>query len=303
MKHVFIVNPKAGKRDITPDIEAFLHSKSAEFQYDFHVTTDVNDAFQFTQAYCKAYPEEKIRFYACGGDGTLNEVTNGIIGYPNVSLACYPSGSGNDFIKNFGTYQDFLNLDALVQGEEKTIDVFKVNDRYTINICNLGFDAVAADNMTRIKNKRWASGKAAYNLGVFYSLLFSMKSLATISVDGQVIAKDAFLLCTAANGICYGGGYYCAPRASVDDGYLDVMVVKPISRLRFISIIKVYKQGKHLDDPRLQSIITYVRGKKVEIAAPKPIIYCMDGEIAHAPQITMEIVPQAVKFVIPTKKS
>ncbi|MFA6889858.1 MAG: diacylglycerol kinase family lipid kinase, partial [Bacilli bacterium] len=211
------------------------------------------------------------------------------------------SGSGNDFIKNFEYPENFMDLDQLVNGEEKLIDVFKVNDRHTINICNLGLDAVAADNMVRFKKRRWVSGKMAYTLGLIYSLLFSMKSYATILVDGVEIAKNAFLLCTVANGICYGGGYYCAPRATVDDGLLDVTVVKPISRLRFFSIVKVYKQGKHLDDKRCKDIVTYLRGKKVEIVASKPIIYCMDGEIDHAANITMEIVPHALKFVLPRK--
>ncbi len=299
MKHVFIVNPKAGKKDVTPEIQAFLTSQPSDFKYELHITEDVNDAFVFTREYASHHLAEETRFYVCGGDGTLNEVVNGAMGFPNVSVACYPSGSGNDFIKNYGTHQDFLNLKNLIYGKEKVIDVFKVNDRYTINICNLGFDAVAADNMVRFKKKKWVSGKMAYTLGLVYSLLFSMKSVANIFVDGIQIGEGAFLLCTVANGICYGGGYYCAPRAATDDGLLDIMTVKPISRLKFISIVKVYKQGKHLEDKRLASILTYIRGKKVEIIAPQPIIYCMDGEIAHADKITMEIVPQALKFVIP----
>ncbi len=299
MKHVFIINPKAGKKDITPTIMDYLTKKGSEFSWETYITTGVNDAYNFTKQYLQQHSQEEIRFYVCGGDGTLNEVVNGLVSYPKVSVACYPSGSGNDFIKNFGTHQDFINLDKLICGYEREVDLLKVNNRYTINICNLGFDAVAADNMSKFKKKKGVSGKMAYTLGVLYSLLHSIKSQGKIYIDDVPIDLNEFLLCTIANGICYGGGYYCAPNAQIDDGLLDITVVKPLSRIKFMSIINIYKKGQHLNHKKVRPLLTYQRGKKVEIISNKSLIYCMDGEIAYDEKLTIEVYPKAIKFVIP----
>lgn len=299
MKHIFIINPKAGEKDITPTIQAYLETKRDSLDIETHITTGVNDAQNYVSQCLKAYPQTKIRFYACGGDGTLNEVVNGMIGYPNASVACYPSGSGNDFIKYFPSSYDFLSLDNLINGKEVLVDAFKVNERYTINICNLGFDAVAADNMNRFKKKKGISGKMAYTLGVLYSLFKSIKSKAKVYVDGKQVGGEEFLLCTIANGICYGGGYYCAPNALVDDGLLDITVVKPLSRFKFISFVGVYKKGEHLKNKKVLPLLTYIRGKEVQIIAEKDLIYCMDGEIAYNTKLEITTHPQAIKFIVP----
>lgn len=300
MKHIFIINPKAGQKDMTEYIQSQLKKFVDKIDYEIYVTKGINDALEFTKDYCQTH-DGALRFYACGGDGTLNEVVNGLIDFPNASIACYPIGSGNDFIKNFGTHEDFLNLNNLILGKDQLVDVFQVNDRYTINICNFGFDAVVADNMVKFKTKWRVKGKTAYNLAVFYSLLFKTKHECKITVDGKVMHNGKLLLCAVANGMCYGGGYYCAPLAKYDDGLLDINIVRTMSRFQFVSMIGKYKRGQHLDDKRISKYITYLQGKTLDIEAPNGVIYCIDGEVSQSAKMHMQVHPKMVRFVVPKK--
>ncbi len=302
MKHIFIINPKAGKKDITNYIKDKLKEYSGKINYDVYVTSKQNDALEFTKNYLKNN-SGMVRFYACGGDGTLNEVVNGAAQNPNASVACYPCGSGNDFVKVFGSADSFLNLDALINGEEKFIDLIKVNDRYTVNICNLGFDAHAAKNFIKFKTKPFLSGHSAYTLALAYTLISKMKHKAKITIDNEVIHDGKFLLAAVANGICYGGGYYCSPYAKVDDGLMDISIVQSLSRFKFISMVGKYKDGTYLENKKIMKYINYRRAKNIVFESEKGIVYCIDGEVFEDKLIKLNINENAIKFVVPLKLS
>ena len=298
MKHYFIINPNAGAKDMTSFIFSELEKLTTKIDYEVFVTTAPQDAYHFTKNICQNASEE-IRFYACGGDGTLNEVLNGSFGFTNASITCVPVGSGNDYIKNFNRPDDFIKIEKLIAGKEVMVDAMLVNDRYTINICNFGFDAFVVENMLKFKNKAFIRGKMAYNFAVFYSLLYKMKHNCQIYLDDELTYDGNILLTAIANGKCYGGGYYCAPTARVDDGLLEACIVKSVSRRRFISLIKYYKSGEHVKHPKVMPYIIYQAAKKVDIIAEKPILYCMDGELEHANKISITNINKAVRFVIP----
>lgn len=299
MKHVFIINPIAGPSDISGKLTKILEDSYSYLDYEIYITQSVNDAHNYVSKYLENTKEE-VTFYSCGGDGTLNEVISGAYGFDNARVACYPCGSGNDYIKYYGKCEDFLDLDSLINGTSHKVDLIKVNDHYSINICNLGFDALACLNMIKFKNKKFV-GKNAYTFGVLYSLLFGMKHICKIEVDGKLVKDGNVLLASIANGICYGNGYYCAPDSINDDGLLDICIVKKICRIRFMSIIKKYKNGKYLHDPKYKKIVTYLRGKNVKIIGAKPIAYCVDGEVFTEQKIDISIIEAGINFVIPKK--
>jgi len=299
MKHLFVINPKAGKKDHTKDITAEIKKYLKEDQYDIHITTKTLEARDFVKNYCQEHQSEELRIYSCGGDGTLNEVTNGAFGYKNVSVACYPSGSGNDFIKYFGTAKHFLNIENLINGDTVDVDLMKHDDRYILNICNMGFDANVAIRRERFKRLPLFSGKGAYIAGVAVSLLSKLTHNFKVTIDDEIVHDGDGLLAAVANAICYGGGFYCAPRALVDDGLIDVCIVRKVSRIPFIKLIKFYKKGTHLDEPKLQRYIGYKKGKTVTVESEIPLNYAIDGELGVSKKITITIVPKSLKFVIP----
>jgi diacylglycerol kinase family enzyme len=133
MKHIFIANPAAGPVDSVPHIRAEVEKLRARYDCEIYETRAPGDAIRYIRAFCDAHPGDRVRFYACGGDGTLNEVLNGAIGYPEASISVYPCGSGNDFVKYYGA-EHFLSIPALLEGEEHGIDVLTNGESYAINI-------------------------------------------------------------------------------------------------------------------------------------------------------------------------
>ena len=127
-----------------------------------------------------------------------------------------------------------------------------------------------------------------------------MKNNCTVTVDGEVLNPDGkALLCTLANGQYVGGSFRCAPRADTGDGLIDVCLLKPISRIRFVQILGPYTNGQHLDDPKMQDIVTYRRGKTIHVKAPEGFAYSLDGEIVYENDFTVEVVPHALDLAVP----
>ena len=302
MKHIFIYNPCAG-RDNSEKIAALqekMKTDYADLSYEFYPTKAEKDATAFVRARLEADPNTQMRFYACGGDGTANEVLHGIIGFPNASMTCYPCGSGNDYVKYYGGAARFLDIDALIAAEEKTVDVMRVGDRYSINVTNFGFDTTVAKTMHEVRRKKIIGGNNAYTTGIVVALFKAMKNPCRVKVDGEEINPAGnILLCTIANGQYVGGSFRCAPHSLDNDGLLEVCLVKPISVLKFVSLIKFYTEGMHLDDSRFANILEYRRGKKIEIDAPEGFVYSFDGELIRQNHFTVEVVPNAIRFAVP----
>ena len=300
MKHIFIINPKSGKKDSTEYISKYLKENYNDLNYEIYNTTQVGDAIRFVKERCET-KKEPITFYACGGDGTLNEVVNGVFGYDDVYITVYPCGSGNDFIKVFGKENHFKDLSNLINGKSRKIDVLNVNGRYSINMCNLGFDGAVAYNM--IKFKRWplVTGKGAYNIALVYSLIFKMKHKCKIYIDEEEVFNGKMLLTAVGNGLCCGGGYYCLPKANVEDGLIDIVYVKTLSRFKFIGLVGKYKDGTYLGDPKYDKYMKYTTCKKIKLISEKPIAYSIDGECDLSNEININIEPKAINFVVPTQ--
>ena len=304
MHHLFVVNAYAGKNGADKDISAVLE-KLEEGTYTVHYTTQKGEAISFVRAFCTEHADQTIRVYACGGDGTAHEVANGIVGYENASMTIYPCGSGNDFVKYYGGKYPFLNVDALVAAQDAPIDLICVNDKYyAINAVHFGFDSAVAELMGKIRHKKIIGGSMAYPVSVAKALLTSMKTYCTVKADGEVLnPKGELLLCTVANGQYVGGSYRCAPRSANDDGLLEVCLVKPVSRLKFLMLMNAYKEGKHLDDPRFSKYIEYRRAKCVEIDAASPVFPCtLDGEVIYGRHICAQVEEKSIRFAVPKEK-
>ncbi|MBR2591099.1 MAG: diacylglycerol kinase family lipid kinase, partial [Clostridia bacterium] len=247
MKYIFIVNPHAGEEDNAANIRAQIEALENKDDCDIYITKAVGDATEFIAKYLEENGDAPVRFIACGGDGTVNEVFNGAVGHDNVSVSCYPCGSGNDFVKVFGGAEKFMNIASLVSAPEKKIDLLKVGERYSNNVVNFGFDTTVAITINKQREKTGHGGKSAYTKGIITALLKSMKNKCKVRADGEIINPDGrMLLCTVANGQYVGGSFKCAPRAKIDDGLIEVCLIKPISRLRFVKILGTYTEGKHL---------------------------------------------------------
>ena len=300
MKYIFIVNPRAGETDNAAVIRNAIATLPEKDDCEIYVTKAPLDATAYVRDWCAAHPGEAVRFIACGGDGTINEVFSGAAGKENVSVSCYPCGSGNDFVKVFGGADKFKDIPALLRAEAKPLDLLKVGDRYANNVVNFGFDTTVAITINKEREKTGHGNKNAYTKGVVKALLTAMKNEFTVRADGEVLnPAGKALLCTVANGQYVGGSFRCAPKAKTDDGLIDVCLVKPISHLRFVKILTPYTNGEHLDREDMKDIVVYRQCKKVEVDAPAGFAYSLDGEIIYESHFTVEIVPAALQFAAP----
>ncbi len=299
MRHVFIINPAAGKENAEEKILSGLRDLTENVDYEIYTTSGVGDATEYVRDYCSTY-REPVRFYACGGDGTINEVANGLVGFPHASMGCYPCGSGNDFVKYYGGKKHFLNIPALIRAEEEPIDLMRIGDKYAINATHFGFDSSVASVMEDVRRKKVIGGKNAYTTGIVVSLFKAMKNSCKVTADGELLnPKGKLLLCTIANGQYVGGAFRCAPRSSNSDGLLEVCLVHPVSRVKFLSLIKYYTEGTHLSDSKFDKVLEYRRAKSVHVEAPEGFIYALDGELIENNDFTVEVVPEAIRFAVP----
>ena len=302
MKHIFVVNPCAGGRDRSGDIAT--ETARLGLDAEVYVTCAKGDATRFVASRCNEAYCEPLRFYACGGDGTLNEVVSGAIGHSGVEVSCYPCGSGNDFVRYFGN-TDFLSLKKLLNATAQAVDVVRltVDDRnsycYAVNTLNFGFEAAVCRTMDEVRRKPFIGGPMAYTTGILTSLIKSRHHRCRVTVDGEEWLDGEVLLLSLANGQWAGGGYHCAPRAVADDGMMEVMSVKPLSIVRFAKLIKYYKNGQWLDREELNSIVNYRRGRSVVIEAGASTTVATDGELVHGQHFAIEVLPKALLFAVP----
>jgi len=302
MKHIFVINPKAGRVDRTPEISAKLHSYDGKIDYEIYVTKSLGDAQGYVREYLKSHnPKEIYRFYACGGDGTLYDVVNGAYGFANAEVACLALGSGNDFVKNFHDLEAFQNIDREIAGKGKRIDLLKVDDKYCINITNYGFDGEVTFAQLKYKRRPFMNGPRAYKAAALHCFLFKMNQPLKVTADDQVLFDGKGLLVAIANGFCYGGGYHCAPEAKIDDGLIDVCLIKKVGKLKAAGFMKLFRKGEHITSSKTKNYVIYKRAKHVIVESNKPVAYAIDGEVFRKERIEVQMLPSALSFVVPAK--
>jgi YegS/Rv2252/BmrU family lipid kinase len=300
MKHVFIINPAAGKGKPACELKPKIEKYCAENSLDsiIHVTSAAYEAIDFVRNLAKT--GDHTRFYACGGDGTLFEVVNGAFGYPNAEVAVIPLGSGNDFIRLFGTKAQFLDIDAQVNGTETELDVIRCGDIIAINQCSMGFDAEINAKQASLKKLPFIKGESAYVAAMLYCFFKKLNNIFTITIDDGEPFTQNTLFCVAGNSRWYGGGFKAAPLAIPDDDLLDFIIVKKnMNRFKLLGLVNQYKAGQHLS----WDFTNFVRGKKMCIHCDEIAAINCDGEKRSGHDATFEIVEKGIKFVIPANSS
>jgi YegS/Rv2252/BmrU family lipid kinase len=299
MKHIFIINPIAGNGKYQIELESSIHRyfNNDKGRYDVYITKGKGDSQHYIEEKCKE--NKAYTFYSCGGDGTLHEIINVAYKYKHVNVALIPCGSGNDFVKNFTNNNNFYDIASLVNGTAIYVDLVKVNDRYSTSVCNIGFDADVAYNMDKFRKIPFISGPTRYLLSVVYCLVKKLGNYLEIKFDDGTVIQDDFLLSVAANGMFYGGGYKCAPYASINDNLIDVVLINKVSRFKIMNLINKYKRGEHLIDEGVKKVCTYKKCEELLIKSKSSINVCIDGENYSYDQVKLKIEKAAINFVIP----
>ena len=296
-KHFFIFNPAAGARNAQARLQEDL-SRLPGTPYTLLITGGTGDATALVRGICQS-ETGPLRFYACGGDGTLGEVAQGVLGFPQAAVGVWPCGSGNDYARMYGGEARFLDLSRQADAGTVPVDLISVNGRAAINVVNIGLEAVAAATMLRFRHSPLLGGKRAYLMGVLDAVTSHLKTKCEIRADGRPFHNGDLLTASFASGQFIGGGFHCAPRAVNDDGLMDVCAILPFPRLTLLRLLPLYKKGQHLSHPSFEGRCAYARAARVSLKFERETALCLDGEIMRGSAFELETLPRAVRFILP----
>lgn len=291
MKIIFIVNPVAGNgraREAWERVENLI--KGIFNNYDVAFTSHPLHAVEIARDAVKSGYDTVV---SCGGDGTLNEVINGTIG-SNVKVGLIPTGTGSDFGKTLGIRGIEKAIEVIKNGKSEKIDVVKVDygdgkdSRYFVNILEIGFGAEVMNYVNSHKKGR----KYSFILGILSVIWKLQKFNARFDTDSSQEMKTIEVI--IANGKYFGGGMFASPISSIDDGFLDVHVLKPVSRIATLSRMRDLISGEYISkgysyDFRAKSFIYNGDGNLFE----------MDGEVIGHTPLRVTVMERALNFLIP----
>lgn len=307
-RHLFILNPAAGKKDRTEKLKALIEKLKINEPFDIFVTDAVGSAENTTNEYLTANPDDEIIVYSCGGDGTLAEVANGVYRsrHQNAAIAIVPVGSGNDFVKSLDVPAErFKSLRALLKGSKVEVDLLCAtdelgNERVSLNIISAGFDAAVAYGQRNFKKLPFVSGSMAYNMSLVKSVFTDTKNYFDLYVDGEPYgdSNGPFLFAIAANGKYYGGGFKASPYSDISDGVLDFICIKTVPKLKLLSLVGKFREGRHIDE--YKEIASHTSCRSMQFASEDLINLNLDGDIYPMKNPTVSIIPKAITLQLPS---
>ena len=295
MEHIFIINPAAGSRDRTKEYTATIESICARrgLDYRIHVSKAPGDCRTLARA--AAETGNEVRLYACGGDGTLNEVASGAAGYPNAAVTVFSGGSGNDFVKIFNEPKAFFQLERLLDCEEARFDMIRCNEDLALNICSVGLDARIGTDVSKYKRIPLLSGFRAYAVSTLINVFKGIAEHYVVEVNGEVIDARQTFVCVC-NGRFYGGGFNPIPDADPTDGKLDILLVKAVNIFQVAGLIGKFKNGRYKELPH---VMRHLLTDKITIRCDRETPVNLDGELRLAEIATMTLAEEKLRFFYP----
>jgi diacylglycerol kinase (ATP) len=288
-----IVNPEAGRgkaEKAIPVIRKMFASSKTEF--DIYVTKGPGDA---TNEANRAVQQGYDSVISAGGDGTANEVVNGIAGH-DVTLGIIPCGSGNDLAISMEIPESIDQAcEVILKGKTRKRDLGRVIDRYFANAVGIGFDAAVAKTVNRCLKSCPVRGIPLYTLAIFKTLLQYKGCEACVTIDNEPAINLQPLLIAVGIGKTYGGGIPIVPYAIPDDGLYDVCTVEAVSSLEVIAKLPKALKGTHINDPKAR----LARGKSVRVQLSTVMPLHMDGEVFEADSMEFSIIPGGLEVFHP----
>ena len=312
MHTLFLLNPAAGKADCTRTLPQQIAAAAAGAglapeDYTIRVTTHAGHARELSRAAAAAAQKAgvELHIFTAGGDGTFNEALTGAHGFDKTAVGCLPYGSGNDFLRTYGTKEEFLDLDAQLAGGAVPIDLMRTSLGLSATICAAGLDAQVAYGIPKFRRIPLCGGEMSYLLSIVEQLCGRIGRRVTFTIDDEELTVDC-LMCAICNGRAYGGGFLAAPEADPADGWLDVMIVRRVGRLTIAKLLGMYKSGRHFVNGQLteeaKPYFLYRRARRVALRPADgrgPIVATADGECAPCDAVEAVLRPLSGRILLP----
>lgn len=296
-----IVNPTAGANSTLrkwPDIRRLLERLGFSFEHEY--TEGVGHAIELA----RDATENGYRYLvAVGGDGTVNEVANGILSSGetgDTTLGIISTGTGSDFVRSAGISRQYPNACSSLTGQRKLrIDVGiveyqnngKFMERYFINAAGIGFDAAAVETTERLPKN--LGGTIPYLTGLLGALV-EYRNKPIILKVGEKAEQKRVLSVTVSNGNFFGGGMRIAPEASLNDNLLDLVVIGDIGKLDLLKSLPMVYKGTHGDHPK----VSIEKATEIKVESDERIPVQADGEVVGEGPATFRIIPAALDIVV-----
>jgi diacylglycerol kinase (ATP) len=242
------------------------------------------------------------RLVVVGGDGSVNEVVNGIVGAPGVELAVVARGTGWDFVRTFDIPRDLdAAIDVALHGEVREIDAGAVTYRtwagaegrtYFANVASAGISGAIARRAN--DSSKALGGKVSYYWATLAVFVGWQTGEMTVTVGAET-RSGRMIDAMICNGRFLGGGMMMCPEAEPDDGLFDVMLIGDVTKRDLAFVLPKTYKGKHLPHPRLEIL----RGSTVTVDAPEPLPIELDGEQPGTTPARFELMPRALRLRVP----
>lgn len=314
MQYHLIVNPHSGgdksKAQLVEKFERAAKEKGIEL--NVYYTKTPGDATEHIREVCagRESAAELLRIYGVGGDGTVNELVNGVYGFEGVEVGIIPAGTGNDFIRNFGDKDEFRDAENQIDGISVPCDLIKyraqlggkITEGHCANMFNIGLDCNIVITTEKVKAVPFINGSLAYLVAVAINIIKKAGVNVRVEYEDGQIADGNILLISVANGCYCGGGIKGLPLSQTDDGLFDISKVNDVSRLEFIRLFPLYQKGTHLNSKLVneKDIVNYHQGKWLKITSNEGSFgLCIDGQVTAADSVEFSIEHDAFRFIIP----
>jgi len=291
-KGLLIINPNAGKGlgyRLAHKVETLFKEKG--FDFDTRYTYGVKHAVHIAS---KGALDGYRTIVAVGGDGTINEVTNGIAEHKDIKFGIISIGTGNDYIKAVGIPSVLEEaVDVVIKGKTRKVDIGLCENHYFINGLGVGFDAQVASDLYKIKRLR---GFAAYLVTVVKNLFFFKNPEIELAFNNNLIKRKSMMV-SVMIGNYLGGGFYLTPEAKVDDGLFDVLSLGDFKLLhRFFHLPKVPK-GTHF---AVKGVELY-QTDEITISSDSNLKIHIDGEMTDisSHHFTIKILEKKLNLIVP----
>lgn len=292
MKHIFVINPISGHQnalELIPIIEEYFKDKPNDF--DIKITQYPKHATEIAATY---HVSDDVILYACGGDGTANEVLNGL--GPDIPMAIIPSGTGNDFYRMFGLQSKDPKqlLIQTIEGKMCYVDCGIASGKRFLNCSTMGFDADVGYEADRLARQKWMPSSLVYLTAVLKILTRRKVLDMTLDFNGQTLKVKA-LIVAVMNGQFYGGGFIPTPMANIQDGVFDLCIIEDTYLLNILKLLPKYMKGTHTQE----SIVKFYKTSAVRIRCIGGASIQTDGEISRLEDLDIRMLAKGLKVRVP----
>ncbi|MGN0160252.1 MAG: diacylglycerol/lipid kinase family protein [Lachnospiraceae bacterium] len=298
MIHIFIVNPYAGQKTFADDLRLKLKSIENLNYFVFNIRR-AGDEKNLVKRVLHIFQDEKLRFYCCGGSGTMRNMLEGFDDLEKAEVAFFPCGLTNDFLKVFGENESrFHRIEELIEGDVIEVDYIKTNHGVALNTFSVGMDSKNVEGFETYRISSAFGEQVPYYLALLYSVFFSKNVDYEVYLDDEKV-EGRFAEVFWGNGYVLGGNLFLAEKACVTDGKAAYLIVPDQRGIKLLQTILIAQKN---DFNRLKNRVYCGMSRNIRIRRKdgQPFMMNLDGElISGSEEWTARIVRKGLHLVVP----